>query len=565
MSARRHTGVQKKPTMELKGHTNYIEALVHLEKGFIASGSKDKTVRVWRTSDGTNQRTFPTPYQVSCLCYLGSSLLAIGMEETHHVMILNVESGTHTLINNAAVDRRIDAVYSISLTGQPDHIAIVCDINFQGMIRILNFRTGAIVQTLDGEFGEGYTVCAIKPNSIIFNSPRDQRGFGVITHTAGTYSAPVYKGDVQWSIMMPFDTDLMLGWCHNRVDRSFLNKVFVINIKTGVATLFYEIDGDHSVDDICKLGNHHIAISSPVGIHIVKIKRTNEGTFKGERVVYYYMSIGVGGDLCALQGGGVAVTHRMDIFIYKTHYDNIKYHQALRHIIPKASLGPAGIISNFLGVGRPPPPSKTKKLANEPPAPHNSSGELDYAAGAKRFAERTKQSAKNALSAKRSEERTKRLGKRHIPALRTIEENRSLSKNSSPVVHPIVKIDHNLNRAGRPIDRKKYVQRHTFKRLSESLRQSRKRIFNSFASKLGVNELTESQKKLVENKMDNAFNRDVKVKSKNIVKLLTEPKPEPVAPVPKPKSKSRSKAASAKAAAESAELLALLASFNELD
>jgi hypothetical protein len=59
--------------------------------------------------------------------------------------------------------------------------------------------------------------------------------------------------------------------------------------------------------------------------------------------------------------------------------------------------------------------------------------------------------------------------------------------------------------------------------------------------------------------MDNAFNRDVKVKSKNIVKLLTAPKPEPVAPVPK--SKSRSKAALRAASASAA----LLARLNEPD
>jgi hypothetical protein len=548
--------------MELKGHTNYIEALVALEKGLIASGSKDKTVCVWRTSDGTNQRTFPTPHPVSCLCYLGDSLLAVGMEETHHVMILNVESGTHTLINNAAVDRRIDGVFSISLTGQPDHIAIVCEINFHGMIRILNFRTGAVVQTLDGEFGDGYTVCAIKPNSIVFNSPRDQRGFGVITHTAGAYSAPVYKGDVQWTIMIPFDTNLMLGWCHNRVDRSFLNKVFVINIKTGVATLFYEIDEHQSVDDICKLGNHHIAVSCPVGIHIVKIKHTNGGAFKGERVVSYYTPIGVGGDLCAVEGGGVAITNSRGIEIYKTRYENTTRRQALRSILSRTNPNVTGHILSFLEGKSPPTKSKKPAVVYEPSVPHNSSGEFDYVAGAKRFAERTKQAAEKALHEKRSEERSKRLGKRGI-TLRTIEENTSFPNNAPPVISKINEIDLNLNRRGVPIDRKKYVQRHTFKRLSESLRQSRKRIFNSFASKLGVNELTESQKKLVENKMDNAFNRDVKVKSKNIVKLLTEPKPEPVAPVPK--SKSRSKAAFAKAAAESAELLALLASFNEPD
>jgi hypothetical protein len=439
------------------------------------------------------------------------------------------------------------------------------------MIRILNFRTGAVVQTLNGEFDDESPVCAVKPNSIVFNSPHDQNGFGVITHTAGAYSAPVYRGDIKWKIMIPFDTDLMLGWCHNRVDRSFLNKVFVINIKTGVATLFYEIDGKHSVKDMCKLGNHHIAISTVVGIHIVKIKHTNEGTFKGERVVHYYTIVG-DGKLCAVEGG-VAITNSRNIEIYKTRYENTTRRQALRSILSRTNPNVTGHILSFLeGESR---PAKSKKPAvpvYEPPAPHNSSGEFDYVTGAKRFTERTKQAAEKALHEKRSFERTKRLGKRHVPALRTIEENISLSNNAPPVISKVNEIDLNLNRKGEKINRKKYVQRHTFKRLSESLRQSRKRIFNSFASKLGVNELTESQKKLVENKMDNAFDRDVKVKSNNIVKLLTAPKPEPVAPVPKSKSQSRSKAAASKAAilrgaasANVAELRALLASFNEPD
>ena len=530
--------------MELKGHTGYIEALVHLEKGFVASGSRDKTVRIWRTRDAANVFTFDTPSNVKCLCYLGSNLLAIGLNESHHVTILDVEKRTSSVINNATVNRSTHSIFSITLTGQPNHIAIVSYDDDGDRIRILDFQTGAVVHTLDGEFGEGYTVRAVTPNSIVFNATRGHSGIGVITYAAGAYSAPVFKGNVKLTIITPFDTDLIIGWYDNPAS---LNKVYLTNIRTGVSTLFYTIHDVHAeveVKDICKLGDHHVAVSTNIGIYILKIKRTPEDTFVGEHVVYYYMSIGVGGDLCVVEGGGFAITHRMDIFIYKTHYDNIKYRQALRHIIPKASLGPAGIISNFLGVGRPPPPSKTKKSAYEPPAPHNSSGELNYVKGSKRFAERTIQSAKNALSANRSEERTKRLGKRHIPALRTIVENRSLSKNSSPVVHPIVKIERNLNIKGVPTDRKKYIQRHTFKRLSESLRQSRKRVFNSFASKLGVNELTESQKKLVENKMDNAFNRDVKVKSTNIVKLLTEPKPEPVAPVPKSKSQSRSKAAS---------------------
>jgi hypothetical protein len=531
MSEKKHLGVRKKPSMELKGHTNYIEALVALEKGFIASGSKDKTVRVWRTSDGKQVQSFDTISEVSCMCYLGSNLLAVGMEESHSVMIIDVEKGTSSLLNNAPARTPGDSVYSITLTEQPDHIAIVSDIEFDGMIRILNFRTGAIVQTFRGEFGDGFTVCSVKPNSIVFNSPHGHDGFGVITHTAGAYSPPVYRGDVKWTIMMPFDTDLMLGWCDHRIDHSFLNKVFLINIKTGVATLFYEIDKqypitdkdviDNYVIDICKLGNHHIAISSQIGVYIVKIKHTNEGTFKGERVAHYFMIIGVGGDLCAVEGGGLAVTGRRDIEIYKTHYANTTRRQAIRSIISRTNPNVAGHILSFLEGNS--HPIKTKKASHvyERPAPHNSSGELDYVAGAKRFAERVSK------------------------PLRVIGEegpnNGNNRNNAPPLISKINKIDLNLNRKGVPIDRKKYVQRHTFKRLSESLRQSRKRIFNSFASKLGVNELTESQKKLVENKMDNAFNRDVKVKSKNIVKLLTEPKPEPVAPVPK--SKSRSKAA----------------------
>jgi len=520
--------------MELKGHTNYIEALVALEKGFIASGSKDKTVRVWRTSDGKQVQSFDTISEVSCMCYLGSNLLAVGMEESHSVMIIDVEKGTSSLLNNAPARMPGGSVYSITLTDQPDHIAIVSDIEFDGMIRILNFRTGAIVQTFHGEFGDGYTVCSVKPNSIVFNSPHGHDGFGVITHTTGAYSPPVYRGDVKWTIMMPFDTDLMLGWCDHRIDHSFLNKVFLINIKTGVATLFYEIDKQYSITDkdvidnyvidICKLGNHHIAISSQIGVYIVKIKHTNEGTFKGERVAHYFMIVGVGGDLCAVEGGGLAVTGRRDIEIYKTHYANTTRRQALRSIISRTNPNVAGHILSFLEGNS--HPIKTKKASHvyERPAPHNSSGELDYVAGAKRFAERVSK------------------------PLRVIEEegpNNGNNRNNAPLISKINEIDLNLNRKGVQINRKKYVQRHTFKRLSESLRQSRKRIFNSFASKLGVNELTESQKKLVENKMDNAFNRDVKVKSKNIVKLLTEPKPEPVAPVPKPKSQSRSKAASA--------------------
>ena len=555
--------------MELKGHTGYIGALVHLEKGFVASGSRDKTVRIWRTRDAANVFTFNTPSNVKCLCYLGNNLLAIGLDESHHVTILDVEKRTSSVINNATVNRSTHSIFSITLTGQPNHIAIVSYDDDGDMIRILNFQTGAVVHTLEGEFGEGYTVRAVTPNSIVFNATRGHSGVGIITYAAGTYSAPVFKGNVKFTIITPFDTDLILGWQDNPAS---LNKVYLTNIRTGVSTLFYEIQDAHTdveVKDICKLGDHHVAVSTNIGIYILKIKRTPENTFVGERVVYYYMSIGIGGDLCVVEGGGFAITHRMDIFIYKTRYENTTRRQALRSILSRTNPNVAGHVLSFLeGESRPAKSKKPVVPVYEPPVPHNSSGEFDYVAGTKRFAERTKQSAEKVLHEKRAEERTKRLGKRHVPALRTIQENVSFLNNAPPVISKINEIDLNLNRKGDTINRKKYVQRHTFKRLSESLRQSRKRIFNSFASKLGVNELTESQKKLVENKMDNAFNRDVKVKSKNIMKLLTEPKPEPVAPVPKPKSQSRSKAASASKAANAASVSALaaeLARLNALD
>ena len=102
--------------MVLKGHTDNIKGLVYLEKGLIASGSLDKTVCIWRTSDGTTIDTIDVPNSVECLCYLGNNLLAIGLYESHHVMILDVDKKTSTVINHATPNQASDIVHSISLT-----------------------------------------------------------------------------------------------------------------------------------------------------------------------------------------------------------------------------------------------------------------------------------------------------------------------------------------------------------------------------------------------------------------------------------------------------------------
>ena len=457
MSAKKYPELREKPAMVLKGHTGYVKALVSLEKGFFASGSFDKTVRIWKTSDGTPIDTIDVPNSVECLCYLGNNLLAIGVQDSHHVIILDVDRKTSTVINHATPNRPSDTVHSISLTGQPDHIAIICTQGDHSMVRILNVQTGAILFTSIVTFGSETSICRVKPNSLVFSQPQTKNGFGLITHQANRYRRPKYIGSTGSTIITPFDTEYALVWWDEGVwdNPRDVNQIELTHVKTGKRTLFCSImDKDVYVIDMCTLGNQYVAVSTNLGIYIVKIKGKDEHA-TGEIVAHYYTPIELGGTLCDLKGGGLAMTLDNDIVIYKTRYENTTRRQALRSILSRTNPNVAGHILSFLEGNS--IKTKKKRPVYKPPAPHNSSGELDYVAGAKRFAERVSK------------------------PLRIIEEEQSLHNNATGnevVVPRIVGINLDLNRSGRPIHRTKHVQRHTAKQIRNISRKSQKRLAN---------------------------------------------------------------------------------------
>jgi hypothetical protein len=272
------------------------------------------------------------------------------------------------------------------------------------------------------------------------------------------------------TIITPFDTEYALVWWDEGVwdNPRDVNQIELTHVKTGKRTLFCSImDKGVYVHDMCKLGDQYVAVSTNLGIYIVKIKGKDEHA-TGEIIAHYYKSIEWGGTLCDLKGGGLAMTLDNDIIIYKTQYANTTRRQALRSILSRTNPNVAGHIVSFLEGNS--IKTKKKRPVYEPPAPHNSSGEFDYVAGAKRFAERVSN------------------------PFRIIEEERSFHNNANGnnvVVPAIVGIDLDLNRAGRPIDRKKYIQRHTAKRIRNISRMSQKRLQQTIANRMKLqNEFT---------------------------------------------------------------------------
>ncbi|MGZ3633961.1 MAG: WD40 repeat domain-containing protein [Parachlamydiaceae bacterium] len=73
------THVQMECVNTLKGHTDFVSALVELADGTLASGSKDKTIKLWDPVSGAMKHTLTGHTNgVNALVQLADGTLASG-------------------------------------------------------------------------------------------------------------------------------------------------------------------------------------------------------------------------------------------------------------------------------------------------------------------------------------------------------------------------------------------------------------------------------------------------------------------------------------------------------
>ena len=69
------------PSLILNGHTNSVSALAVMPDGKLASGSGDKTVRVWDPTSGECLLTLSLAADVACMTVLKDGRLAVGLAD----------------------------------------------------------------------------------------------------------------------------------------------------------------------------------------------------------------------------------------------------------------------------------------------------------------------------------------------------------------------------------------------------------------------------------------------------------------------------------------------------
>jgi WD40 repeat protein len=135
---------------ELVGHTDWVNALVVLGEGMIASGSTDGTIRIWRMSDGTSLGAplHTDEDTVNCLAVLDdvdsahSGPLVAGSGDDGRLQIWDVPSG-QLVRSIPASSEIVDAVTTISTSS--GHVVVTGGVD--GELRTWDPSDGALLAT----------------------------------------------------------------------------------------------------------------------------------------------------------------------------------------------------------------------------------------------------------------------------------------------------------------------------------------------------------------------------------------------------------------------------------
>jgi WD40 repeat protein len=169
----------------LSGHGDAVLALVELRNGNLASGSSDKTIKIWNADDWSLERTLDEPHEcaeVLSLAVLKNGLLASGSSQGS-ILVWNAETGElvksfkahesevcslvvlqNGCLASAGRDKAIKIWDTVSFSlmrniGENDFSVrslvvlkngCLGSLDASGMVKIWNSETGCLVRSLEG-------------------------------------------------------------------------------------------------------------------------------------------------------------------------------------------------------------------------------------------------------------------------------------------------------------------------------------------------------------------------------------------------------------------------------
>ena len=128
----------------LSGHGDAVLALVELRNGNLASGSSDKTIKIWNADDWSLERTLDEPHEcaeVLSLAVLKNGLLASGSSQGS-ILVWNAETGE--LVKSFKAHESEVCSLVVLQNG------CLGSLDASGMVKIWNSETGCLVRSLEG-------------------------------------------------------------------------------------------------------------------------------------------------------------------------------------------------------------------------------------------------------------------------------------------------------------------------------------------------------------------------------------------------------------------------------
>jgi len=144
--------VSKKRIQLLEGHSNTIYSLDFSPDGqFLATASADKTIRIWRVSDGTCIKTLKNQAEFGCVSFSPDGKLIASGSWDYTVRLWNVKTGQCISSMKAPSHEELAGIYSVSFSPDGKTIAAAYSDDLGiGMVRIWDVATGKCNRTIEG-------------------------------------------------------------------------------------------------------------------------------------------------------------------------------------------------------------------------------------------------------------------------------------------------------------------------------------------------------------------------------------------------------------------------------